>query len=521
MGEIRIIELSAPVVEVTLLEDRAHVVRRGAAELPAGHVRLVVADVAPVLGDKTLAARVHGPAGAVKIHDVRAVRRSKALRESRPEEVRKLEAELDGALRELERLEHGREALDGQLTGLDRVEELAIAEVAEDAAWDRDSRGAAGELLGKLDSRVGTLQAEVSELAGRIKLQKRAVRDLEGRLEQVRNPATRIGASLEADVEAAAAGSCEVQFDYVVPGACWRPWHTAELVEGGEPLVRMRSEACVWQNTGEDWKSTRLLFSTQRPSLGTEPPELSSDVLSARKKSPVVEVAVREQEIQTSGLGGGGAGAAAEEMPGIDDGGEALALKSSDPADVPSDGRPCRVPYASFEAKAQAGRVLMPELAGCAFFRTVQVNAGTMPLLAGPVDLLRRGGFVGRTKTKFVAPGERFTLGWGAEGALRVSREVEQKDEEPGLMSSWRTERRRLTLRLSNLGAEELAVEVTERVPVSEIEQVEIAVDARETTGGRTPDAEGFVKWDLRLKPFGQETLRLAYAVKKRKDVKG
>ena len=39
-----------------------------------------------------------------------------------------------------------------------------------------------------------------------------------------------------------------------------------------------------------------------------------------------------------------------------------------------------------------------------------------------------------------------------------------RKDEEPGLMSSWRTERRRLTLRLSNLGAEELPVEVTERV---------------------------------------------------------
>jgi len=51
--------------------------------------------------------------------------------------------------------------------------------------------------------------------------------------------------------------------------------------------------------------------------------------------------------------------------------------------------------------------------------------------------------------------------------------------------------------------------------------QVEIAFDAKETTGGKTPDANGFVRWAVRLKPFARETLRLGYAVKRRKDVVG
>ena len=51
-------ELRAPVVEVTVLEDRAHVVRRGQLELGAGVTRLKIAGVAPVLADKTLCAAI-------------------------------------------------------------------------------------------------------------------------------------------------------------------------------------------------------------------------------------------------------------------------------------------------------------------------------------------------------------------------------------------------------------------------------------------------------------------------------
>jgi uncharacterized protein (TIGR02231 family) len=517
MAGTNVIELAAPVVEVTLLEDRAHVIRRGRADLPAGIVRVTVSDVSPILSDKTLTARLDGPA---KVNDVRVVRYAKSLREQLPGEIQVLEEALEKARHEAEKSSGDLERIEGRLKGLDRLEALTLQETCVDAAWDRDARGPARDLLGRLDEQAATLQAESAALVLRVEQQNRVVADLERRLAQARSPSTRNGARLLADLDAGAGGPCEIQFDYIVPGACWRPWHTARLVTGAKPAVHFRSEGCVWQNTGEDWKGVTIHFSTQRPSLGTEPPVLESDVLLAQKKAAVVQVAAREQEIQTTGLGSEGGGEA-DEMPGIDDGGDILTLRSTDPADVPSDGLPYRVAYGSFTAEAEAARVLLPELAPCAFFKTVQPNAGACPVLAGPVDLLRDGGFVGRTRAKYVAPGERFPIGWGPEGSLRVRRETDRDDEEAGVLSGWRTSHHRVTLRLSNIGAEALAVKVTERVPVSEIEQVEIRPDPKETTGGRTPDKDGFVTWDVQFSPYAQETLKLRYAVKKRKDVQG
>ena len=66
LTESRVHELVAevPVVEVTLLEDRALVVRRGLVELPPGRSRLRIDGVAPVLVDKTLAAALTLPRDA-------------------------------------------------------------------------------------------------------------------------------------------------------------------------------------------------------------------------------------------------------------------------------------------------------------------------------------------------------------------------------------------------------------------------------------------------------------------------
>src|SRR5690349_4639083 len=63
-GGVATLQAEVPVTEVTLLEDRALVVRRGIVELPPGRSRLRITPVAPVLVDKTLAAELSLPDGA-------------------------------------------------------------------------------------------------------------------------------------------------------------------------------------------------------------------------------------------------------------------------------------------------------------------------------------------------------------------------------------------------------------------------------------------------------------------------
>ena len=54
-----------------------------------------------------------------------------------------------------------------------------------------------------------------------------------------------------------------------------------------------------------------------------------------------------------------------------------------------------------------------------------------------------------------------------------------------------------VSLTLSNIGAADRTVRITERIPVSEVEEVRVTVDDKRTTAGMTFDAaSGFCRWD-------------------------
>jgi uncharacterized protein (TIGR02231 family) len=177
------------------------------------------------------------------------------------------------------------------------------------------------------------------------------------------------------------------------------------------------------------------------------------------------------------------------------------------------------VPIASFVAPAEVALVCKPELQTAVLLRTRQSNRGEHPLLAGPVDLIRGSGLVGRTSLLFVAPGERFELGFGPEAALRVAREVEFLEHERRTLSSWTRKPRKVTVKLSNLGAAARTIEVEERIAVSEVEKVE--VELVEAAPPTQPDADGFVKWSLRLPGFAHESITLTWTLVVHDDVVG
>jgi hypothetical protein len=62
---------------------------------------------------------------------------------------------------------------------------------------------------------------------------------------------------------------------------------------------------------------------------------------------------------------------------------------------------------------------------------------------------------------------------------------------------------------------------VCERIPVSEIDKVEIELDRGRTTGGGEPDADGLLRWSRTLPALGQSLVELVYVVKHHKDVVG
>jgi uncharacterized protein (TIGR02231 family) len=507
-----LIVTEAPIRRVTAMEDRAQVRRLAQLELPVGH-HLVRADkVSPLVVDRTLRGKLVGPGG--KLLDVR-VRRESSVRASRPDQERELYLEMERLRRDyLQRYNTGRLA-DAERNVIARALSDLLQATALESGRGTDRAAEWGQMLDRLEARMAQLEREIRDSQD-------AAADLAERLEGLaerhglaQQPTSVYWGSLEAVVEVAQAGRYELAWDYLVPCALWRPSHQAEL----GTAVRWTLFGTIWQLTGEDWRDVELCLSTARPTLGAELPLLEDDDLHLRPKNDaeLQSITVESRDEVIAALSPTDA-ARLPLVPGVDDGGEARSFELPTPITVPSDGHAHLVELAGFSVERELAYVCCPEISPLVVLRSRQVNGGKHPLLAGPVALIKDGGFMGRSRVSFVAAGERFDLGWGSEDDLQVVRQTEQHSEEVGLPRRTRT---RIWVRayLSNTGRAPRSVQLTERVPVSELDEVKVKIVEKETSAGFRQDRDGHVRWDIELAVEGRSEITLCYDVESSRKV--
>jgi uncharacterized protein (TIGR02231 family) len=504
-------------VKVTLFEDRAEVVRRARVALRAGVQWVSLAGVTPFVDDRSLQARVagHGASG-VTVIAARLRRRFHWQPAAGREAVDTLELAAEGARRKadaaaaevarLESEEHRVRQLFAQWSAGIAAAPRFLADEARGAEW-RAARFALDEATSAiLEARARAHEAKLraDEEAGRAEL-----RLAEGLAQQ-----PRYETFVEVQLEARGDVETDVEAIYRTPCALWRPEHLARLVDSpGGSRLELVTWATAWQQTGEAWTDVEVVFSTARTAKASSPPLLADDTLVARKKTDEerkrVVVEARDQAVQVAGLDRGAR--AVDEMPGVEDGGEPLALSPSGRVTLVSDGRPFRVEVGRRTLPAEVTRVLFPERAQVAHHRaTATLAGGGGPILAGPVRVARDRAIVGRSKIDFVGEGEPFELGFGVDDGVRVRR-TQTEERETQTLTGRQTVKRTVKVYLSNLSGERRRVEVTERVPVSEIEDVEISAP---TAPWRFDGEDGFARRDVELPPRGTETLTLTYEIK-------
>jgi uncharacterized protein (TIGR02231 family) len=553
-----VVAVAAPIAEVTVLEDRAQIRRRGAAAI-TGPTRIVVDGVAPALVDKTLLVTASGATVASTVcerylapwaehelgaggapsdaeggaHDANAGQRGRPSAVT-GDQIVGLEAERRALATQIADAERAAAVAEAETAAVIELARAALAELADAAAWG-DADPAAADRLAVLDRRDAAARRRAAALAVELDERRAELGRLDDRLAELRATAGRDAARLVIELAPTAGGAAataELTIEYVVPGAAWRPYHRAQLDPAAGALA-LRTDACVWQATGEDWTGVGLIFSTERPSLGVEPPDLVDDVLAVRRRPDQVVVETRDQDIETAGLGRGGA---VQDVPGIDDGGLGTRLRATAPATIAADGRPYRVLLAERTMPATSELVAMPERGPGVHLRAVATNPGPSPILAGPVDLVLAAGYVGRGVLGFIAAGEQVELGFGPDAELRVHREEDRDTEAGGLLSGWNETRVRVAVRISNLGAAPRRIKVTERVPISEVEQVKVelaAADAwqlEDEHGRREPitmvtarsvDDQGMATWMVELPPRERRAIALEYRIRAHKGVVG
>ncbi len=507
---------------VTFFEDRAEVVRRAEGELPAGKTWIAVAGVTPFVDDRSVRAtpRTPGP----RVLAVRVARVVTAAPAASADALAALEAEEREARRRVAAAERLVARVARRLERLEGQREAWAAGAARQPSGLGEPEALAGwrEAYRALDTELrAAVEAEEAALRERADAQE-AQAHLAARLRDARAARPRLEAAIEVQLEHATPLRVELELVYRTPCALWRPEHQATLESDGPEAatgkLALVTHAAAWQRTGERWEEVEVAFSTARPGRAASPPRLREDALRSRPKSAEerrqVVIEAREQEVATAGLGRGAR--PAEEMPGVDDGGEPLELRAAGRVTLEPDGAPLRIELSRAELSAKVDRVLLPELAPVAHVRaTATHGADAAPLLAGPVRLLRQTGrtltAVGRARLRLVPPGEPFELGFGPDDAVRVQRRVDEERTTTPVVGTQHLARA-VALFLSNLSTDVKRVLVRERIPVSELEGLEVSLTAAE--GWEHDRDDGFLERELELAPRDALRLELRYTLK-------
>jgi uncharacterized protein (TIGR02231 family) len=300
-----------------------------------------------------------------------------------------------------------------------------------------------------------------------------------------------------------------------VGGASWQPAYEARADDKG---VGLSLFATVRQSTGESWDGAQLALSTALPSQEATPPQITPLRVFADEREPPKKVLVRRDEIQRHAEEGGTgrtdtSGMHAEEQ------GLSVQLQVKGPADVSGDGTPARLFVASTELQAAFAWKTVPRQVPFVFRVADLVNTAPFPLLPGEIDLFRRGAYLGRVPLERVAEGARFHMSFGIEEGVKVKRFVlEEIARDEGIFKSAQRFRYAYRFEVENHLQRPEQIELAEQVPVSELSDVEVALEDGTTKGFTRKAEDGIVSWKLSLAPGEKRELQLAFHVDVPKD---
>lgn len=542
------IDLEAPIKEVTVYSDRVLVTRRGSIQLEAGEHELRVNNLPQFLRD-SLRAAGRGTKG-IRILNVDV---STAFLSRPPEaELVSLQDELERLVQKQQLLEARRNALNDRRQWLRALGEqsrdfargLAQGQMKPQDCADFFSF-AANQALQDAEAAQG-LEVEMKQVQQEIAAKKRELAQKQGD-----TLADRLAAVVT--VALAEAGEFELELSYLVLGAAWHPQYDVRVQMSGEQSegdVELTYVGVVQQSTGERWENVGLSLSTARPSLAAVLPELDPLYLNvytppvprpmnvpavpmraarariastaAGNQQPMADIMVsgeaafdEEQEEQLALMPADVATAAVEQT------GTALIFRVGRSVDIPSDGSPHKTTIARDNLPCTFDYVSAPLIDEQVHLRGAITNTSERVLLNGEANIFLSGEYVGATKVKTTAPAEKFKIFLGIDDSIKVKRELIERSVEKG--NALQANMRRITygyrITVHNYAAATRQVVIRDRLPVSQHERVKVRVQSIQPAPTERTKLE-LVTWKFPLAAGAEQKIEYRFVVEYPQDLR-
>jgi uncharacterized protein (TIGR02231 family) len=184
---------------------------------------------------------------------------------------------------------------------------------------------------------------------------------------------------------------------------------------------------------------------------------------------------------------------------------------------VPRDGSPKTFALSATTLAPDLSAKVAPALDQTAYLDISFIQNEEAPLLPGEVAIQRDGTFVGKGRFPLVAPGDKATLGVGADDRIKVTRApLRQKDTEPVWIGSTRSQVAEFKTSVKNLHEAPIHVTVTDRIPVSDINQITVEPLPTNTpaTEKVVADKRGVSAWSFDLAAGEAKDIRFGWRMK-------
>ncbi|MFO1117774.1 MAG: mucoidy inhibitor MuiA family protein [Beijerinckiaceae bacterium] len=419
------------------------------------------------------------------------------------------------------------DALSAKQAMIQRFAQASPEKLGEDKPLDigqwNNAFDTVGNALAKIGDELRSARARAQEIDDDIKAQEAA------RPRPSAKPPLR---DIAIALNAAGATKAKFSVSYRVSGASWRPAYEAKLDTGGKdrkPALDLVRRAQVAQNTGEDWSDVALTLSTTRALRGSQAPDVQPQRLafweppvpmaagSLARSAPAPAMKAQDSARNEAAPASAPPVQAAEQYASLDSDAWQASFIVPGRLNVPADGATKSFALASKRYDPQLAVRTAPSIDPTAYLEARLVNDEDAPLLAGPITVLRDGAYVGQGQLAFVAAGDGFDLGFGADDRVKVTRvPVKKKENEPTWYNQTKIDTREFKTSVKNLHDFPIRTTIVDRIPFSENTAITVELLPQTTppTEKQVGDKRGVMSWTYDLAAGEQKDVRLAWRMK-------
>lgn len=302
-----------------------------------------------------------------------------------------------------------------------------------------------------------------------------------------------------------------LDISYQVRNTSWKPAYRLRTDTRKKSTV-FEYIGQISQKTGEDWENISLELTTSRPSLGTTPPKLRPWVIDYPSK---VFPAVAE----TFSLKGNRRQMAHQQdsvsvmSAKVVQSGVSFTYQVPEKQTIMTGTNNYHSLIFSDRFDAELIYTAIPKNVQSVFLKAKTQNSSPYHLLPGLIKNFVDGSFVGKSRIKNTAPGQKMEMGLGLDESVKVERKLIKKEGgEGGIFNQTEKQRYIFEISLENFKDIPIQIELKDQLPLSYQEEIKVQVNQIKPEPDNT-DKQNFLTWKINLAPKEKKMITLDFQV--------